>query len=156
MYKVSIIDVNIHEIIITQIKYHKNDFRRLVHSSFCFPVLQLFQSKWYSSFRLIDLKMEDTPYLLPSEIARLVYGKTPVQLEITESTFYFMSVSFLSSIGQLKDLNCDEVAEKFLHTSPHMRECRELQQNNHSFTTKAYNLSLEEIIDQFLRMNELR
>ncbi len=53
-------------------------------------------------------------------------------------------------------MNLNNLAEKFLETSPHMRECLEMAKRNLSFSTKAHNRTLEEILNEFLTVNELR
>lgn len=69
-------------------------------------------------------------FLLPSEIARLVYA-------------------------QLKIMNCHAIADKFLHMSPHLEECRKLHKENGTFWTQAHGLSLKEICDQYLNAKDL-
>lgn len=58
-------------------------------------------------------------------------------------------------LGYLKQNRCDEVAEKFLNTSPHMKECLEMRNKRCKFMTKAHGLTLEEISNQCLKMNKM-
>ncbi|XP_065220429.1 uncharacterized protein LOC135845645 isoform X2 [Planococcus citri] len=74
--------------------------------------------------------MDDVEYLLPSEIARLIYG----HLKATES---------------------EEVSNKFLNECPELSECRELHKQNRTFKTKANGMTLKEILDQYMSMHEM-
>lgn len=96
---------------------------------------------------------DDTRYLLPSEIARLVYGKICHLHNTIWLYSYYQSLLYF--LGYLKQNHCDEVAEKFLKTSPHLKECLEMRNKHRTFITKAHNLTLEEISNQCLKMNEM-
>ncbi|XP_050537134.1 putative uncharacterized protein DDB_G0282133 isoform X2 [Daktulosphaira vitifoliae] len=68
--------------------------------------------------------------LLPSEVARLIYG-------------------YLK-----KELN-EDTAECFLKTSPHLKECYQMFQVNRNFNCKVNGFSLHDIFDQFGAMCSL-
>lgn len=95
-------------------------------------------------------------FLLPSEIARLVYGK--IISEYPELDFYKENTLICCNIrytAQLKMMNCHDIADKFLHMSPHLEECRKLHKENGTFWTQAHGLSLKEICDQYLSAKDL-
>ncbi|OAD57122.1 hypothetical protein WN48_02696 [Eufriesea mexicana] len=68
--------------------------------------------------------------LLPSEIARLVFG-------------------------YLESQKCMEAAKIFLETSPHLQECRTVISNGKRFSTKVNKMALTDVIEKFFAINSV-
>lgn len=86
--------------------------------------------------------------LLPSEVARLVYG--------IESNISFLSVQvkfvclyhlYNRFPGYLKEEQCDVAAQAFLEKSLHLKECYYVSKKGRKFNTRIYGMNLIDLLD---------